>query len=114
MSESTTQPGRRRFIKLTALGVAAAPLGAAVLSNKAHAQEKVDPATNPIAQQLGYVENASEVDASKFPTFQEGQNCANCQLYVDAQAQDGYAPCGIFAGNLVAAEGWCSAWVVKA
>lgn len=63
----------------------------------------------PNAQGLAYVADARQVDATRFPNFKPGQNCANCALFqAPAGAQAG--PCPLFAGYQVAAAGWCSAW----
>ena len=61
---------------------------------------------------LGYVENASEVDAKKFPRFVAGSTCDNC-LQLQGKAGDKYRPCNLFPGKLVAAGGWCSGWTAE-
>jgi hypothetical protein len=52
------------------------------------------------------------VDKTKFPRYQTGQTCANCQLY---QGKPGSAtgPCPTYGGKLVYAKGWCNAYVKK-
>lgn len=100
---------RRRFLKAGAASVVAVPLTAGTLPVRA--QEPValteDDAT---AQALGYKADASTVDAAKFPTYAEGQKCANCLQY---QGKDGDSSglCAIFPGKLVAGSGWCQVWV---
>ena len=39
--------------------------------------------------------------------------CSNCRLYTGA-ADSEWGGCTIFPGKVVAADGWCSAWVKKA
>lgn len=101
---------RRRFFTRGA-GFAAA---ACLLPRMGFAADvpRVDEA-NPQATALGYKHDASEVDTAKFTRYEPGQTCANCQLYTGA-ADSEWGPCGLFAGQHVAAAGWCSAWVPKA
>jgi hypothetical protein len=101
---------RRRFLKMVVAGAAVLP-ACALAAKRARAQEKVSP-DDELAQQLGYVEDVSEVDAGTWPSYEDGQNCANCQLYVGSEG-DAEAPCEIFGGSLVVAGGWCSAWIAK-
>lgn len=105
-----SREARRRFLKMVVAGATAVP-ACALAAKYARAQEKVSP-DGELAQQLGYVEDASEVDPGEWPSYEEGQHCANCQLYAGSES-DPEAPCEIFGGNLVVAEGWCSAWIAK-
>lgn len=68
--------------------------------------------TDPQAVALGYVENASQVDAKKYPTYVKGSRCDNCLLLQGANGAN-YRPCNLFAGKLVAASGWCSGWTAE-
>jgi hypothetical protein len=111
MAEAMSRQARRRFLKLAMVGAAAAPLCGRLLPRTAHAQEEVSP-DDELAKELGYVEDASQVDASAWPTYEDGQNCANCQLFHSQEGEE-TGPCDIFSGNLVAAAGWCSAWVAR-
>jgi hypothetical protein len=63
----------------------------------------------PLAIALGYVADATKVDAKKNPTFKSGQNCGNC-LQIKGKDGEAYRPCAIFPGKLVAAKGWCKTW----
>lgn len=96
---------RRQFI-LTAIPAAAA----VATSGRALAQARLDETEAP-AVALGYKHDATKVDAKKFPAWQAGRNCANCQLY---QGKDAWGACGAVGGKLVNAKGWCVAWVKKA
>jgi High potential iron-sulfur protein len=97
---------RRRFIKLTIAGLAA-PLGGA-LAGTASAATAVSE-SNPQASALGYKMDATKATARKDPKA----DCSNCNFYSGKPgAADG--PCQLFAGNLVTAKGWCTAWVKKA
>jgi hypothetical protein len=105
---------RRDFLKLAAVGAAALPAGAALLrAQDAVAQDLPKLAEDdPAAQALGYVHDASAVDAAKYPRYEQGQLCSNCmQIQGEEGAQ--WRPCAIFPGKLVNADGWCSVWVPK-
>lgn len=103
-----TTNSRRIFLIATAATGATLATGA-----RAQAQaQKVDE-KEPQAVAVGYVHDATKVDTKKFPKYQAGQICANCQLY-QGKASDPWAGCGIFGGRQVAAKGWCNAWVKKA
>lgn len=83
----------------------------ATLGISAHAQEMLDE-KSPQAAALGYVADATKVDAKKYPKYAAGQLCSNCALY-QAKEGDPAGNCPLFAGKQVAAKGWCSAWVKK-
>lgn len=104
---------RRNLFKIAGAGSLALMLPALTKlgSATAWANEKLDP-ESPQAKALGYVHHYSEVDAERWPRFEEGQICANCQLAQgDLTAE--WMGCGIFPGKQVANEGWCNAWVLK-
>jgi hypothetical protein len=65
------------------------------------------------ATALGYVADAARADKTKFPVFAAGRQCSGCALY-QGKAGDATGPCPLFAGQQVAAKGWCSSWVKKA
>lgn len=91
-------------------------LGAVALTSLTQAQAQdattLPPveADNPTAKALGYVEDASKVDAAKYKQHQAGQICDNCRL-VQGKAGDARRPCQLFPGKSVAAKGWCAGWV---
>lgn len=100
---------RRDLLKGAVLGFAAAPFYGSQPAS-ASALVKLDE-KDPQALALGYVNDATQVDAKKYPTYKPGQNCANC---VQLQGRDGFwRPCTIFPGKLVNAKGWCNVWVQK-
>src|SRR5271168_1073482 len=105
-SPSNGALNRRSLVK----GLAAAAAAAAVLRGvKARAADL--PHLNvkdPQAMALGYVENATEVDAKKYPAYVKGSRCDNCLLLQGSSGA--YRPCNLFAGKLVSAAGWCSGW----
>lgn len=99
---------RRQFM-LTAVPV----LGLGLLGSRlACAQAKLVE-TDPTAVALGYKEDATKVDAKKYPTYKAGNLCNNCMLY-KGKPTDAAASCGAFGDKLVVGKGWCMAWVKKA
>ncbi|MFT4655005.1 MAG: hypothetical protein ACI82S_002665 [Patiriisocius sp.] len=90
---------RRNFLKLTGSGLIGLTLGGVTL--RASAQEKLS-LDDPTAQALQYV-HESQV---------EGAYCDNC-MYIQGEDGTEWRPCAIFPGKVVAAKGWCSAWMKK-
>ncbi|HET8693322.1 MAG TPA: high-potential iron-sulfur protein [Aquabacterium sp.] len=64
------------------------------------------------AKAMGYHENASTVQASRYPQYKPGQTCANCSLYSGAPDAPSGA-CSVFMDKDVAAGGWCTVWEAK-
>src|SRR5262249_19035356 len=74
-------PQRRSFF-----GIAGAAVGAAALAGALPQLARADDlphltTDDPTAQALGYTEDATKVDAKKYPTHQAGQTCANCNFF---------------------------------
>ncbi len=109
MSDNSVDNSRRRFVKLTAAGIAAAPLSTLLLQGSAQAADmpKVEE-SDPMAQGLSYVNDATKADPAK--RAGDDKFCNNCKLY-KAGADAGWGECAVFPGKLVNANGWCSAWV---
>jgi hypothetical protein len=72
----------------------------------------LDP-TDPVAQSLGFVPDASRVAANANPTFKPGQHCGVCLQY-QGKPSDATAGCTIYAGHAVPSRGWCSAFAQRA
>lgn len=62
---------------------------------------------------LGYVDNATKVDATKVKAYTAGSQCSGCALYL-GKVGEASGPCPLFAGKMVAAIGWCGSWAKKA
>ena len=77
----------------------------------AAAPPALDP-KDPTALALGFVTDASKVDAAANPTFKPTQKCGSCLQY-QGKATDATAACTIFAGKGVPAGGWCKVWAQK-
>ena len=90
---------RRKFLKLTGSGLIGLTLGGVAL--RANAQEKVSE-DDPTAKALQYVHESAT----------EGAYCDNC-MYIQGEDGQEWRPCAIFPGKVVAAKGWCSAWLKK-
>ena len=87
--------------------------GSSVLAATTVRAQAVLAETDAQAVALGYRADTTKVDAKKFPKHEASQNCANCSLY-QGKAGDATGGCPLFAGKVVAKNGWCSAWVKKA
>ena len=101
---------RRQFIQLSVVAAAGC---LACPGNEANAQDmpKIEE-SDPIAQSLKYVHDASNVDPAQRANPAAEQNCVNCALVQGADG-DAWRPCQIFPGKLVNAKGWCSVWAPK-
>ena len=108
MGDRVSRQARRRFLQFATAGVAAAPFCTVRLT---HAQERVEE-DEELAQQVGYKHDASDVDPNEWPDYEEGELCANCQLYHGEQGAE-WGPCDIFNGRLVSANGWCVTWLER-
>jgi hypothetical protein len=108
------KPATRRDVLKAAAGIAAVPAAAATLHGRTAWAQDMPRQTedDPAARALGYVHNASNVDANRYPRYESGQLCSNCNL-IQGSDGDAWRPCDIFPGRLVAANGWCSAWVPR-
>ena len=104
MSKTT----RRTFILHTVAG------SSALAATLAHAQAgpKLEEA-DPQATALGYKQDATKVDAAKYPKHAATDNCGGCQLF-QGKPKEATGGCPLFAGKQVSATGWCNAWTKKA
>ena len=86
---------RRALVKTLALGAAAAAVLPCRRSQGADAKLDVN---DPAARALGYVEDASRVDAKKYPAYLQGSTCDNC-LQLQGKPGESYRPCACFPAN---------------
>lgn len=103
MATSPPHPKRRRFIRLTAVGLAAAPLTGVLLLQPAAAQELVKE-SDPAAMKLKYKADATKAPERTSPV----EFCDSCLLYTSKDSASG--SCSALGDRLVAAKGWCTAW----
>jgi len=105
---------RRNFLKL-GITTGGGVLALSAIPVQLLAQDAVSE-SEPLAQAMGYVTDASKVDTTKFPkrAGEAGANqfCHNCALYA-GEPDSASAPCSIFQNRLVQGNGWCNAWVAK-
>jgi hypothetical protein len=102
---------RRDFLKCALVSAVVIPaLGAA--EARATDLPPLDP-SDPVAQSLGFVPDASKVAADANPSFRPGQHCGACAQY-QGKSSDAAAGCGIYAGHSVPSRGWCRAFSQRA
>jgi hypothetical protein len=111
-SNGTPRLNRRDFLARLAVAALTLPL-LGPPSARADAPPQLNP-NDPAAKTIGYTEDASKVDPKKEPLFKPNSRCANCTFFQTAQAKGEYAPCTIFANQMVVGKGWCRAWSLKA
>jgi len=107
MNDHAPDNNRRRFIRMTAIGLAAAPFANALLSGTASAADLISE-SDPTAVALKYKADATKAAERKDATAL----CSNCNFYT-GKAGEASGPCTLFQGKLVAANGWCTAWAKK-
>ncbi len=111
MSDRIQNPNRRNVLKGALAGLAGLPALAVMERAAAQAPVHLDE-KDPGANALGYVHDATKVDAAKNPTYKSGQHCANC-LQIQGKDGEAWRNCNLFPGKQVAANGWCRVWVQK-
>ncbi|OXI93273.1 MULTISPECIES: high-potential iron-sulfur protein [Burkholderia] len=104
---------RRRFIAVTTVLASALAVGRRATAADAGAGPGVVQETDANAQALGYKADAGRVDHAKYPKFQAGEACANCQFF-QGKAGATTGACAIFGGKQVSAKGWCNGYTKKA
>ena len=108
MGKDVLDRPRRRVLRMGAATIIAVPAAALIVA-PLMAAERISE-DDPQAKALHYRHDAADVDHE---SYEEGQNCANCGLFTDPEAEE-WGPCEAFGGKHVAAEGWCNAWVPRA
>ncbi|MEI6334027.1 MAG: high-potential iron-sulfur protein [Methylococcaceae bacterium] len=132
MSDSTiTDNQRRRFIRVSLIGLTLAPAANLLLNRRAEARGSRAikgfstevpnlPESDPQATALAYKEDAASVDVTKYKKV-EGASCRNCLLYSGAEG-DSWGPCAVFSYRIdpklnrnyvVSAKGWCRSWALR-
>jgi hypothetical protein len=103
---------RRALVKGGLIAGAVIPtLGLMTQSAAAAGLPPLDP-KDPTAQSLGFVLDASKVNATANPTYKPTQKCGTCAQY-QGKAGDASGGCNIFAGKSVPVGGWCKVWAQK-
>lgn len=102
---------RRQFMQLSAVaaaGLVVSPGREASAQDMPRLEE-----SDPVAQSLKYVHDASTVDPATRANPAPEQDCSNCALIQGDEGAE-WRPCQIFPGKLVNNKGWCSVWAPKA
>jgi hypothetical protein len=104
---------RRHFLlKLAATATAPVALGGRLLAQDTPPPVKLDE-NDPVAIALGYKADTNKVDQTKYPNHKPEQVCSNCVLVTPGSPEGEFIPCTAFQNKLVAAGGWCMAYVKK-
>jgi len=109
MRKLNPDPSRRRLLRMGVAGIVAIPAAPLIFAPVAARENERVSEDDPDAQALHYRHDAAEVDHE---AYEEGRTCANCGLYTDPDASE-WGPCEAFGGRLVAAGGWCNAWIPR-
>jgi hypothetical protein len=103
---------RRALVKGGLIAGAVIPaMGLMARTASAAGLPPLDP-KDPTAQALGFMLDASKVDAAANPTYKSTQKCGTCAQF-QGKAGDASGGCNIFAGKSVPAGGWCKVWAQK-
>jgi hypothetical protein len=115
MTQPVDTESRRRFIRSAAAGAVVLPIAGSLLrpefamSGEAGHLDEAD----PTAKSLGYTEDTTRVDASKYPQHTPTQDCGGCRYY-QGKAGSVWGPCTIFLGKgSVHTRGWCAAYAAR-
>jgi len=102
---------RRALVKGGLIAGALVPAIGLIGRTAEAAATPLDP-NDPMAKALGYVTDATKVNAAANPTYKAGQKCTTCAQYT-GKAGDATGGCNIFPGHSVTAGGWCKSWAAK-
>jgi len=103
---------RRHFLRKFAVSLSA-PLALTpnILANEAP-KEEILKEDDPVAKALGYVEDTTKADKTKFPMHKDDQICSDCAL-APVDREGDYIACAAFQNKLVTKKGWCAAYAKK-
>lgn len=99
---------RRQMLGATVVGLPAISL--VVESAQAQTLPLLKP-DEPAAKALGYIEDATKVDAKANPNYKPGQVCGNCLQWAEKDRKVAVGKCNLFPGKLVKNPGWCKVYV---
>jgi hypothetical protein len=103
---------RRAIVKGGLIAGAVIPaMGFMSRTADAAALPPLDP-KDPTAQALGFITDATKVDAASNPTYKPNQKCGTCAQF-QGKAGDASGGCNIFVGKSVPVGGWCKTWAQK-
>jgi hypothetical protein len=103
---------RRTLVKGGLITLAWVPVAGLVAQpTRAADLTPLDP-NDPTAKSLGFVADASKVDAAANGTYKAGQKCGTCAQF-QGKPGDARGGCNIFTGHSVPQGGWCKVWAQK-
>jgi hypothetical protein len=91
---------------------AAAGLFALALAPRVQARLRLLKETHPEAVAMNYVADAASLDTAAQPEFVAGSRCTGCYFF-QGRSSDETAPCTVFAGWRVNAQGWCRGFAAR-
>jgi high potential iron-sulfur protein len=102
---------RRAMVKRSLLAGALVPALGLIRTAQAQGATPLDP-NDPQAKALGFITDASKVNAAADATYKPGQKCGTCAQF-QGKAGDATGGCNIFVGHSVPSGGWCKVWAQK-
>jgi hypothetical protein len=103
---------RRQFLNLVGTAAAFGTLAVAAPRHALADDLPHLPESDPTATALGYKEDATKVDAAKYPIYKAAQVCSNCKFFAGTDKTP-WAGCQLFPGKAVASKAWCSGYNAK-
>jgi hypothetical protein len=91
------------------LGTMIPALGLTRVSHSAPADLPALDLKDPLAVTLGFVNDASKVDAAANPRYTADQKCSNCEQF-QGKVSDARGGCVLIPGKSIPAAGWCKVW----
>jgi len=103
---------RRHFLRKFAVTLSAPLALTPHLFGQDAPKEEVLKEDDPTAVALGYKEDTTKVDKTKYPQHKDDQVCGGCLLAPVSKEGDRIA-CTAFQNKLVTKKGWCMAFAKK-
>jgi hypothetical protein len=103
---------RRHFLRKFAISLSAPLALSPHLLGQDAPKEEILKEDDPTAVALGYKEDTTKVDKTKYPQHKDDQVCKDCLLAPVPKDGD-YIACTAFQNKLVTKKGWCLAYVKK-
>ncbi len=103
---------RRHFLRKFAVTLGAPLALSPHIFGQEVPKEEILKEDDPTAVALGYKEDTTKVDKTKYPQHKNDQFCEDCVLAPVSREGDRIA-CTAFQNKLVSKKGWCLAYVKK-
>lgn len=108
----TTMDTRRHFLRKFAVSLSAPLALTPQIFGQDAPKEEILKEDDPTAMALGYKEDTTKVDITKYPQHKDDQACSGCLLAPVPKEGDRVA-CTAFQNKLVTKKGWCMAFAKK-